>query len=43
MHPTGTYLHDAQTITASGEGVPETSYYPALSTLRDRFGIDLPF
>lgn len=36
-----TYLRDVQSIIASGEGVPETSYYPALSTLLNAVGATL--
>ncbi|MDI3341304.1 MAG: N-6 DNA methylase [Sphaerobacter sp.] len=41
MHPLETYLHDLREVRYSGEGVPETSYYPALKRLLDEVGRSL--
>jgi hypothetical protein len=41
MHPIESYLHELHAIHASGAGVKETSYYPALKNLLDAVGQDL--
>ena len=38
MNPVETYLEQVRAIHLSGAGVPETSYYPALSNLLDEIG-----
>ena len=41
MHPVAKYLLDIQQIHSTGAGVPETSYYSALSALLDAVGARL--
>jgi len=41
MHPLETYLRELREIRSSGQALPETSYYPALSNLFNEIGKQL--